>query len=148
MDTSSAGVGGVVAWVERVGRDRASWRVRYVRADGSLGSVSGFRSKSEADRHAADLESGQRSGSFVDPARGRMTVRQWVGDWLTALDVDVRTEENYSSILRCHIYPRWGDTALADISGIQIAAWRKDLSSRSCAGDSRRDSEVVHDDRR
>ena len=119
-----------MAWVERVGRDRATWRVRYVRDDGSLGSVSGFRSKTEADRHAADLESGQRSGTFVDPARGRMTVRQWVGDWLTALDVDVRTEENYSSILRCHIYPRWGDVPLADVSGIQVAAWRKDLSGR------------------
>ena len=64
-----------VAWVERVGR--GTWRVRYVREDGSLGSVSGFQSKTEADHHAADLESGQRSGTFVDPARGRMTVTQW-----------------------------------------------------------------------
>jgi integrase len=53
-----------------------------------------------------------------------------VEDWLTALDVDVRTEENYSSILRCHIFPRWGDAALVDVSGIQVAAWTKDLSKR------------------
>jgi hypothetical protein len=44
MDWTAGFGGGVVAWVERVGRDRATWRVRYVRDDGSLGSVSGFRS--------------------------------------------------------------------------------------------------------
>ena len=44
-----------------------------------------------------------------------------------ALDVAVRTEDFYRSLLRRHILPRWGDHGLADISGIKAAVWAKEL---------------------
>ena len=120
-----------MAWVERV--SRTSFRVRYPREDGSLGSVSGFPTKAAAARHAADLEADVRSGRFLDPAAGRMTVGDWAAVWLPSLDIDVRTEEGYSGRLRCHILPRWGKVALADISGIEVAAWVKKLNSGGLA---------------
>jgi integrase len=120
-----------MAWVEKVSQN--TWRIRYWKADGTLGSVPGFPSKSAADRHAADLESDQRGGTFIDPAAGKLTLAAWVEDWLPALDVDIRTEEGYRSRLRCHILPRWGDVGLADISGIKVAGWAKQLRQSGLA---------------
>ncbi len=117
-----------MAWVERVGRN--TWRVRYWKDDGTLGSIRGFTNKIEAEHKAEDMEADQRDGSFIDPAHGRTSLQAWVEEWLPALDVDPRTEDNYRSALRRHILPRWGTTALLDISSIRIAAWQKDLSRR------------------
>ena len=73
------------------------------------------------------LESDQRQGSFIDPAAGKTTLADWSTDWLGALDVAIRTEDFYRSLLRRHILPRWGAHSLVDISGIKAAAWAKDL---------------------
>ncbi len=120
-----------MAWVEKISRN--AWRVRYWKDDGDLGSVPGFRSKMSADQHAADIEAERRAGTFIDPAAGKTSVSQWVHDWIPALDVDIRTEENYASILRCHILPRWGDSCIADISGIHVASWTKTLRAAGLA---------------
>ena len=114
-----------MAWVEKCGAK--TWRVRYFADDGRIGSVPGFPSKTTADHYAADLEAGQRAGTFLDPAAGKATVGEWAARWLPSLDVDIRTEENYASRLRCHILPRWGEVALCDISGVAVASWAKQL---------------------
>src|SRR5215211_6124611 len=117
-----------MAWVEQ--RKNGTWRVRYRRDDGTLGSIHGFPSKRSAQQHVADLEADQRKGTWIDPAAGQRTVTDWVTDWLDALDVAVRTEDNYRSILRNHILPRWGDTPLNAITGLKAHAWAKDLRTR------------------
>lgn len=120
-----------MAWVEKISPN--AWRVRYWKEDATLGSVAGFRSKTAADEYAADMEADQRDGTFIDPALGKTTLAAWVADWLPAIDVDVRTEENYTSQLRRHILPRWGNTGLGDISGIHVAGWAKALRSSGLA---------------
>lgn len=117
-----------MAWVERT--PSGTWRVRYWKDDGRLGSVSGFASKTAAEHHAEDMESDQRAGTFIDPAAGRTRVADWVEQWLPALDVEIRTEEGYRGMLRNHILPRWGTTELSAVSGIAVAAWGKELRQR------------------
>ena len=131
MEPASGREGLQVAWVEKVSRN--AWRVRYWKIDGSLGSVAGFRTKTAADDHAADMETAQRAGTFIDPAAGKTTVGEWVAEWLPSLDVDMRTEENYSSRLRCHILPRWSEVGLRDISSVQVASWIKSLHATGLA---------------
>jgi len=114
-----------MAWVEQSGSNH--WRVRFRRDDGTIGSVPGFRSEKTAQDHANDLESDQRRGTWLDPTGGRTTVEEWLTDWWDALDVDVRTEDNYRSIVRNHIVPYWGNTALADITNLKVQAWAKQL---------------------
>ncbi|MEO6702268.1 MAG: multidrug DMT transporter permease [Jatrophihabitantaceae bacterium] len=120
-----------MAWAERV--SSRSWRVRYWKDDGSVGSVYGFTTKTAAQHAADDMESDQRAGTFIDPHRGKTTLADWVDDWLPALDVDIRTEENYRGMLRRHILPRWGTTSLADISSIKVTAWAKTLRNDGLA---------------
>lgn len=119
-----------MAWAEGRGN---SWRVRYLKPDGTLGSLSGFPTKKAAENHADTLESEQRRGIFHDPQAGQTTITQWVTEWLDALDVAGRTEENYRSILRNHILPQWADTALADITALKVATWSKRMRATGLA---------------
>src|SRR6266568_2806608 len=122
----------IMAWVEQSGK--RSWRVRYCRDDGSIGAIPGFATKTQAERKADTLESDEREGRHADPTAGRVLFAEWVNNqWLDALDVGVRTEENYRSKLRGHILPRWGDVALADITGSDVAAWAKKLRQTGLA---------------
>lgn len=120
-----------MAWAEKM--SRTAWRVRYRKDDGTLGSIPGFTTKTAAEQQASDMEAQQRAGTFIDPAAGKTTVADWVQEWLPALDVDIRTEEGYRSMLRNHILPRWGTTALSAVSGIQVVAWTKTLRQRPLA---------------
>jgi integrase len=120
-----------MAWVDRTGEK--SWRVRFRREDHTIGNITGFTSEEAANNYALDMESDQRKGSWLDPTAGRLTINEFVPDWLDALDVDTRTEDNYRCILRKHIQPRWGEKGLADISNLKVQAWKKDLRAKPLA---------------
>src|SRR5687768_10364349 len=83
-----------MAWVERVNEN--SWRVRFRRDDDTIGNITGFTSEDVADNYALDMESDKRKGSWIDPTAGQTTIDEFVPDWLDALDVDKRTEDNYA----------------------------------------------------
>jgi hypothetical protein len=108
-----------MAWVEQTGEN--SWRVRFRRDDRTIGNVTGFTSEGDAENYAQDLESDQRRGNWIDPTAGQLLVSEFMPDWLEALDVDTRTEENYRGILCNHIEPRWGETAL--VLQRQLGEW-------------------------
>jgi integrase len=107
--------------------------VRYRRADGTIGATHGFPTKTAATEHADGVETDQRRGTWIDPAAGKVTVGEWTAQWLDALDVAIRTEDYYRSLLTHHILPSWGDVGLADVSGIKVAAWAKQLRARGYA---------------
>jgi hypothetical protein len=112
-----------MAWIEKSGQHY--WRVRYRHADGSTGSVAGFRTEKTARDYAADMNTDQRRGTWIDPAAGRTALTAWVERWLPSLDLDERTIEGYGSRLRCHILPHFGTTALGDITTLDVALWAK-----------------------
>ncbi|WP_190814865.1 tyrosine-type recombinase/integrase [Saccharopolyspora pogona] len=98
-----------------------------------LGSIPGFTSKKSADAYADTLETEQRQGTWIDPAAGQITLTEWSTDWLDALDVSDNTETQYRSLLNNHILPRWGESALTDITGIGVAKWKKKIRSNGYA---------------
>lgn len=113
-----------MAWAERNGK---YWRVRYYADDGTIASESGRYSKAEADARAADITVDQRRGVFIDPRHGDLSLDEWAEEWFDALDVAPATEAQYDSSYRNHIKPRWGETALGDISTMAVRAWEKQL---------------------
>lgn len=114
----------VMAWVEKHG---SGFRVRYRLPDGSVPSETGFNSYRDAANRAADVESEQRTGSFVDPRLAQTCVGDWVREWTTAHDVGAGTWAKYDSHLRNHILPRFGEMALGEISRMTVKAWVKSL---------------------
>jgi hypothetical protein len=52
-----------MAWIEQTGK--TSWRVRYLRDDGTCGSESGFHTRKAAEDYAHDLDSDRRRGTWL-----------------------------------------------------------------------------------
>lgn len=117
-----------MAWAEKISPH--SWRVRYPTANGRIGSRSGFDSKKAANDYANEVEADQRRGIWFDPRAARTTVDTWAALWADTLDVEIRTEENYRGRIRNHIQPRWGSTALGDITTLAVTLWIKQLRRR------------------
>lgn len=120
-------------WVERSGEN--SWRVRYRtdNPDKLVDAIPGFTSQQAAQDYVDDMKSEQRKGTWIDPAGGQTVLNDFLPDFWDALDVDIRTEENYRSITRCHIAPRWGESPLAEIANLKIHAWKKTLRDSGLA---------------
>jgi integrase len=122
-----SGFGGlevVMAWVEQTGQ--SSWRVRYRRADATIGSVPGFPSRRSAEAYAGDMESDQRRQVWIDPTGGRLVLRSWVERWFPVQDLDPRTVDNYESYLRCHVLVRFGATPMGEITALDVDSWVKE----------------------
>lgn len=114
-----------MALTEQIGT--RSWRVRYRTGNGHTASISGFTTKPAAENYAADIESDQRRNTWLDPARGHITMAEWAATWFAALDLDPRTIDNYRSVLRCHILLHWGTTPLNAITALGVNKWIADL---------------------
>jgi integrase len=114
-----------VAFAEKIGE--RSWRVRYWTDAGVHGTISGFRTETEAKAKAAEIDTDQRRGSFIDPAGGDTTLAEWALRWCEALDVAPATYAQYRSLINNHILPRWGATALGELSGTTINIWATGL---------------------
>src|SRR5689334_641929 len=111
-----------MAWVEKHG---SGFRVRYRLPDGSVPSETGFVTHRAAADRAADVESEQRTGAFVDPRLAQTCVGEWVRRWSDAHDVGLGTWAKYDSHLRNHILPRFGEVELGEIGRMTVKAWVK-----------------------
>jgi integrase len=120
-----------------VEQHRGGYRVRYRLDDGTLFTENGFATRDDADDRAADIESDQRRGRFVDPRLAQTSIDEWIRSWSDARYVTATTRATYDSHIRNHILPRWSGTAVGDIARIAVKAWvnnqlRRTLSDKSC----------------
>lgn len=113
-----------MAWAEKRGR---SWRVRYQRDDGTLGSENGFPTRSAAVVRAEEIDADQRRDTFVDPRAGRISLGEWVAVWREGLDAGPMTRATYESHLRTHILPRFGTVPLNGITRMAVKTWANQL---------------------
>ena len=67
------------------------------------------------------------------PTPATLSLADWSVTWFDALDVAPATLAQYRSLTRTHILPRWGATAINEISGIAVNAWAKKLRARYAA---------------
>ena len=120
-----------MSFVERSGR--SSWRVRYWRDDGTHGSLPGFPTKKAAEAKAREIDTERRRGEFIDPDAGTIALAEWTATWFEGLDLAPTTLAQYRSLAHTHILPRWGTTALGDITGTAVNVWANKLRARGYA---------------
>ena len=85
--------------------------------------------KVDADRHLVGVESRMLDGSYVDPARSRVTVAAWSATWLDAqAHLKPSTRARYEGIVGRHILPTWGLVPLSSVAHSDVAAWTTKLS--------------------
>jgi integrase len=118
-----------MASVERRTRNgRTRWYVRY-RDPGGEQRTKTFDRRVDAERYLTTIESSKLTGSYVDPARSRVTVGEWADRWLAGqAHLKPTTRERYAGIVRKHIRPRWGTTRLADVTHADVQSWVTKLS--------------------
>lgn len=118
-----------------VPRTRASWgsvrklpsgryQARY-RVDGKLvGAPSTFRTKRDAEAYLSTVRADMERGTWVNPAAGRVTLREYSTRWLEQRpDLRPRTVELYESELRLHILPVLGAVEVAKITPAKVRDW-------------------------
>jgi hypothetical protein len=123
-----------MAWVEQ---HKGGYRVRYRLDDSTLITENGYTTRNDAEDRAADIESDQRRGRFVDPRLAQTSIDEWIRNWSQAHYVTDTTRATYDSHIRNHILPRWSGTAVGDIMRIAVKDWvnnqlRRTLSDKSC----------------
>jgi integrase len=118
-----------MASVERRTRNgRTRWYVRY-RDPGGEQRTKTFDRRVDAERYLTTIESSKLTGSYVDPARSRVTVGEWADRWLAGqAHLKPTTRERYAGIVRKHIRLRWGTTRLADVTHADVQSWVTKLS--------------------
>lgn len=113
-----------MASIEKRVRDgQVRWLARYRDPSGRQ-RMKNFTRKTDAERYLVGVESTKLSGSYVDPARSRVTVGVWAAQWLDAqTHLKPSTRARYEGIVSKHIGPRWGTTPLAKVGHADVAAW-------------------------
>lgn len=125
-----------MAYAEKRGQ---LWRARWHRPNGSLDGLSGFTTKTAAVKYGQDREAEIRSGTYVDPRAGSITLTAWVNEWFPSLDLEPSTLNYYRFMIEFHILPTFGERALNSLAAHEIAEWEKrlrsgGLSQRTAAG--------------
>lgn len=109
------------------------YRVRYRRPDGRSTDKSGFRTKRDATLWANSLEVSKAHGNYIDPAAGKVTVRELGEAWLKR-QADWKPSYRYTmeSTWSTHVLPRWGDYPVSKITRTELQQWIADMNrSRS-----------------
>ena len=103
------------------------WQVRYRDPEGIQRSQS-FSKKAQADAFLVTMESDKLRGTYLDPDAGKVTLKQFAGQWLERQTFDVSTRIATESRLRVHIYPTLGHRELRAIRPSGVQDWVRSLS--------------------
>lgn len=103
------------------------WRARYFDPNGQERART-FARKADAERFLAGVESDKSRGLYVDPAAGRITVREYAASWQSAQVHRRTTAAAFDSHLRVHILPLLGHRPMGAITRSEIQGWVKSRS--------------------
>jgi integrase len=79
---------------------------------------------------AATVESAKNAGTYIDPARARVTVGEWAEKWLAGqAHLKPLSYERSAGILRTYVVPTWGTVRLAQVAHADVQAWVTTLSA-------------------
>ncbi len=112
-----------MAHIQRRRQYDSPWRVRYEGPDGRERSKS-FAKRVDAERFLAAVQVDLAQGSWVDPARGRITVAEWDATWRdTSVDLRRSTLARLDTTMRCQVLPHWGGWRLDSVRHADVRAW-------------------------
>ena len=115
------------------------WQARYEIPGGrSVVAPGTFRTKAEAGRWLASVETDQARGAWVDPVAGATSLSEYASAWLRGqVRLSKRTREIYAAQFRLHILPAvdpevpaLGAVALTDLTPELIRQWYAALATR------------------
>lgn len=115
------------------------WQARYEIPGGrSVVAPGTFRTKAEAGRWLASVETDQARGAWVDPVAGATSLSEYASAWLRGqVRLSKRSREIYAAQLRLHILPvvdpevpALGGAALTELTPELVRQWYAALVAR------------------
>jgi hypothetical protein len=104
------------------------YRVRYRKPDRTQTDRRGFRTKHDAQLFLASVELDKSRGAYVDPSKTRVTVAEWMRNWLTTrMDMRATTRTRVEGIVRNYIDPVLGSTPIGELSRLRVQEWAAEL---------------------
>lgn len=117
---------------KRHGRPKP-WQARYRAPDGRQRSRQ-FSRKVDAERFLAAVEHDQMRGTWVDPALGKVTFREYAGEWAQSLaHLQPGTRSNIEGRLRNHLLPHFGSLPLNAIRPADVRRWVSEMVEKGLA---------------
>lgn len=99
------------------------WQARWRDPEGRQRAKE-FDRKKDADAHLDKMRTSVRAGTYLDTARGEITVGQWWDEWWPAHNKGRTATRNHKlSQWRTHIEPKWGRRKLISLTYMEIQAW-------------------------
>jgi integrase len=93
-----------------------------------------FKTKAEARRFAAAIETDKNRGVAIDPRSSRVTFEDYSTQWLDGRhDLRPTTRDDYSSLLKSHLVPEFGNVTLGAITPSMVRSWHSKLSQNHAA---------------
>ncbi|MHB1507971.1 MAG: tyrosine-type recombinase/integrase [Acidimicrobiales bacterium] len=107
------------------------YQAGYLAPDGSvIYAEQTFPTKAMADRFLVLTESALVGGTWTSPERQRETVGEWAKRWMAGGHAwKPKTKAWHTWLLRCHVLPRWGDTAIGDVRREDVRTWATELGA-------------------
>jgi integrase len=108
-------------------RTNGTWRARY-RDTAGKEHARHFARKVDAQSWLDSVTSSIQTGTWVDPARSRMTVGILATQWLAGkVNLKPTTRARYESALNVHVLPRWRDVPLDRIEHGAVRTWLAEM---------------------
>ncbi|MFF8916929.1 integrase [Streptomyces sp. NPDC015032] len=127
-------------WIEWRGKScRVRWETGKVHPETGkklLDSKSSTEwTEEEAYNYGLDRESDVRNDRYLSRRDGSVLMQEYCQTWPDTLDVGHLRDKAIRSMIRLHIVPRWGETAVGDIKPSAYRAWRKQLKALPNVGE-------------
>ena len=124
-------------------RAPVKWRARYTGPDGKERSRT-FKRKIDAEDWLVEQEAAKKSGKWVDPDAGKITVGEWADQYMAArFDLKPKTRASYENLLRSCIKPTFGDFALSAVESSHVDIWVAALVDKGLSASRVRQAYVV-----
>lgn len=102
-----------------------TWTCYWRDQEGRLRSKGGFATKREAQRHLIEVLGALQRGDYVEPSK--LTVADFLTDWLETLQVRPKTAEGYLHNVAAWIVPALGAYRLAALTPKHVATFYASL---------------------
>lgn len=109
----------------RTDKGETRWQARWVDPSGKVKGKS-FATKREADSHMANMRVSLRTGNYVDPAHGKMTVSDWWGSYRkTTAWAALRPSTQAAQEVRMenHVIPHIGGKQVGSLNRLDVEGW-------------------------
>lgn len=101
-----------------------AWRVQYRDPAGKNKTKQGFRTKNEAQAWADKNSTTIRTGDWIDPNAGKVTVGEVAIPWLNTLThLKPSTRELYKQVWHSAVQPDWKDIRVSTIKPSMVQEW-------------------------